>query len=196
MIVDDKYDIELLRRGSSDAFERLFHEYGGKLYNFLMKLSSGDTYLAEEIVQRTFIKIWDTHSQINPDKSFISYLCTIAKNMLLNEYEHQVVEYVYKEYISKYFSMEERVTPENELSKNLLEEYIDKLTEQLPPARREVFILSRKEMLSNKEIAEKLNITESTIQTQLSKALSFMKEQLALYYKEILLLIFVCDFVN
>lgn len=196
MIVDDKYDLRLLQEGSSDAFERLFHQYGGKLYNFLLKLSSGDTYLAEEIVQRTFIKIWDMHTQINPDKSFISYLCTIAKNMLMNEYEHQVVEYVYKEYISKYFSVEENITPENELSKKLLEEYIDKLTEQLPPARREVFILSRKEMLSNKEIAEKLNITESTIQTQLSKALNFMKEQLAHYYKEILLLIFFCDFVN
>lgn len=196
MLITDKNDIKLLREGSSDAFERLFHQYGGKLYNFLLKLSSGDTYLAEEIVQRTFIKIWDTHAQINPDKSFISYLCTIAKNMLMNEYEHQVVEYVYREYVSKYSSIKESITPENDLNRNLLEEYIDRLTEQLPPARRKIFILSRKEMLSNKEIAKKLNITESTIQTQLSKALSFMKEHLARHYKEILLLIFFCNFVN
>ncbi|MBK5722828.1 RNA polymerase sigma-70 factor [Dysgonomonas sp. Marseille-P4677] len=196
MFVRDKYDIELLQQGSSEAFERLFHQYGGKLYNFILKLSSGDTYLAEEIVQRTFIKIWDTRSQIDSNKSFISYICTIAKNMLMNEYEHQMVEYIYKEYVSKFVSTKYNITPENELNRKLLEEYIDKLTEELPPARRQIFVMSRKEMLSNKEIAERLNISESTIQTQLSKALSFMKEHLARYYKEILLLLISSHFVN
>ncbi|WP_101690930.1 RNA polymerase sigma-70 factor [Dysgonomonas massiliensis] len=196
MDIDEKNDIELLQKGSSDAFERLFHRYGGKLYNFILKLSSGDTYLAEEMVQRTFIKIWDTHTQINSNKSFISYLCTIAKNMLMNEYEHQIVEFVYKEYASKYLSTHENITPDKELNRNLLEKYIDELTEKLPPARRQIFIMSKKEMLSNKEIAAKLNISESTIHTQLSKALSFMKEQLARYYDDILLLLLITHFVN
>lgn len=56
--------------------------------------------------------------------------------------------------------------------------------------------MSKKEMLSNKEIAAKLNISESTIHTQLSKALSFMKEQLARYYDDILLLLLITHFVN
>lgn len=81
------------------------------------------------MVQRTFIKIWDTHTQINSNKSFISYLCTIAKNMLMNEYEHQIVEFVYKEYASKYLSTHENITPDKELNRNLLEKYIDELTE-------------------------------------------------------------------
>lgn len=196
MAIDKKNDLELLQQGSPEAFERLFHQYGGKLYNFVLKLSAGNTYLAEEITQRAFIKIWDTHMQVNPDKSFISYLCTISKNMLMNEYEHQTVEYLYKEYALKYLSTSDNLTPENELSRNLLEEYIDLLTEKLPPARKQIFIMSRKEMLSNKEIAQKLNITESTIQTQLSKALSFMKEQLARYYKEILLFLLFQELVN
>lgn len=196
MLNNEKHDVELLRQGSSVAFERLFHQYGGKLYNFLLKISAGDKYLAEEIVQRTFIKIWNTHSQVNPNKSFISYLCTIAKNMLMNEYEHQTVEYLYREYVFKYLSLSNQVTPDKELGRNLLEEYIDQLTEKLPPARRQIFIMSRKQMMSNKEIAEKLNITESTIQTQLSKALAFMKEQLQDYYKEILLLVLFTNLVN
>lgn len=183
-----------LRDGSSEAFEELFHKYGGKLYNFILKLSSGNTYLAEEMVQRTFIKVWETHSSLNPEKSFISYLCTIAKNMLMNEYEHQTVEFIYREYVLAHLSANDYST-EKEVNRNMLEEYIDKLTEKLPPARRQIFIMSRKEMLSNKEIAKKLQITESTIQTQLSKALAFMKDQLSKYYDHILFILF-CVFVN
>jgi len=180
--LETERDIVLkLRDGSSAAFEKLFHKYAGKLYNFILKLSSGNTWLTEETVQSTFVKIWEMHASLNPDKSFISYLCTIAKNKLVNEYEHRTVEYVYREYVLKYHSYSDNST-EKETDRALLEEYIDCLIEKLPPARKQVFILSRKEMLSNKEIAEKLQISESTIQTQLSKAVAFMKEHLAKYY--------------
>jgi RNA polymerase sigma-70 factor (ECF subfamily) len=75
-----------------------------------------------------------------------------------------MVEYVYKEYILKYSSYIDNVT-EKEIDKNLLEEYIDRLIQKLPPARKQVFIMSRKEMLSNKEIAERLHISESSVHT-------------------------------
>ncbi|MDR1623828.1 MAG: RNA polymerase sigma-70 factor [Tannerellaceae bacterium] len=167
-----------LRDGSPEAFEKLFHAYGGKLYNFILKISSGDVYLAEEMVQNTFVRVWETRAFLNPDKSFISYLCTIARNKLVNEYEHRTVEYIYREYVQTFHPATENST-EKETDRNLLEELIDRLIEKLPPARKQVFILSRKEMLSTKEIAERLRISESTVQTQLSKAVSFMKEHLA-----------------
>ena len=150
-----------------------------------MKVSKGDSYIAEELVQRTFIKVWETKEYVNPEKSFISYLCTIAKNMLLNEYEHQTIQFIYEEYM-KVRTVENDDSTEKEVDKNLLEEYIDKLADKLPPKRREIFILSRKDGLSNKEIAQKLNITESTIETQLSKALSFMKSEIKAHYDNIL----------
>jgi len=72
-----------------------------------------------------------------------------------------------------------------------LEDYIDKLADELPPKRKEIFILSRKEGLSNKMIAKQLNISESTIETQLSKALEFMKSQIHNHYDYILVLLFI-----
>jgi len=152
-----------------------------------MKVSKGDTYIAEELVQRTFIS-WETREYIDSNKSFISYLCTIAKNMLLNEYEHQTVQFIYQEYI-KVNTADIDSSTEMEVNRNLLEEYIDKLAENLPPKRREIFILSRKEGLSNKKIAERLHITESTIETQLSKALTFMKSQLLNHYDKVLVIL-------
>jgi RNA polymerase sigma-70 factor (ECF subfamily) len=183
-------DLVSLRNASMPAFENLYRRYSGKLYNFILKLSGGDRYVAEELVQRTFIKVWETRERIQPDQSFISYLCTISRNMLLNEYEHQTVKFIYEEYI-KLNLLQEDSSTEKQVDKNLLEQYIDRLTEQLPPRRKEIFILSRKWGLSNKEIAQQLQITESTIETQLSKALAFMKNQLRENYDFIFLLLFM-----
>jgi RNA polymerase sigma-70 factor (ECF subfamily) len=188
MALSEKEELELLRTASKQSFEALYYRYSGKLYNFVMKVSKGDSYMAEELVQRTFIKVWETREYVNPDKSFISYLCTIAKNMLLNEYEHQTIQFIYEEYI-KVKTAENEDSTEKEIDKKLLEEYIDKLADKLPPKRKQIFILSRKEGLSNKEISKQLNISESTIETQLSKALSFMKSQLILHYDNILVIL-------
>ena len=190
MALSEKEELGLLRNASKESFEALYYRYSAKLYNFVMKVSKGDTYMAEELVQRTFIKIWETREYINPDKSFISYLCTIAKNMLLNEFEHQTVQFIYEEYIKMSVAENDNST-EKEVNKNLLEEYIDILANKLPPKRKEIFNLSRKEGLNNKLIAKKLNISESTIETQLSKALSFMKTQLKDHYDQILSLLII-----
>lgn len=184
-----------LRAGSSEAFETLFHKYGGKLYNFTLKLSSGNTYMAEEIVQDTFIRIWETHTLLDPEKSFISFLYTIARNKLVNEYEHRAVTYIYREYVQKYQPNADNTT-EKDTDKNLLEEYIDCLTEKLPPARKQIFILSKKKMLSNEDIAKQLNISEHTVRNQLSEAVSFMRKHLARYYDSIITILLIYIFVN
>ena len=190
MVLTEKEELELLRNASKQSFESLYNRYSGKLYNFIMKVSKGDTYIAEELVQRTFIKVCETREYVDPNKSFISYLCTIAKNMLLNEYKHQTIRFIYTEYI-KGIATDNYNFTEKEVDKNLLEEYIDKLIDKLPPKRREVFILSRKEGLSNKKIAERLQITESTIETQLLKASTFMKNQMQKHYELLLLILFM-----
>lgn len=190
MNLSEKEELELLKDGSRKAFESLYFQYSGKLYNFIIRLSHGDTWLTEELVQRTFLKIWETRSYINPEKTFISYLCTIAKNMLVNEMEHRTIQFIYDEYIRATMQDQDSSTEQN-LDKKLLEEYIDGLTEQLPPRRKEIYLLSRKQGYSNKQIAEQLHITESTIETQLSKALSFMKSKLREHYDTVLFVMLV-----
>ena len=78
----------------TSAFEKLYHRYSGKLYNFIMRISAGNRYMAEEVVQSTFIRIWEVRGTVDPESSFISFLCTIAKNLLMNMYQRQTVESV------------------------------------------------------------------------------------------------------
>lgn len=183
-----------LKEGSFQAFEKLYTMYSGKLYNFIMRLSSGDQYMAEEVVQSTFIRIWEVRAKVAPDASFISFLCTIAKNLLMNMYQRQTVEYVYNEYLMK-SRVDRDSQTEDDIDLRFLNDYIDSLAEELPVQRKKIFILSKRQNYTNKEIAEMMGISESTVATQLSLAVKFMREQLMKHYDKVIALLFAF-FVN
>lgn len=94
---DEKELISRLNMGDAHAFKLLYNRYSGKVYNFVMKVSRGDCYLAEEIVQNVFIKVWEVRLNVDAQKSFIAYLCTIAKNMVVNIFLHQMQEQQFRE---------------------------------------------------------------------------------------------------
>ncbi|CDA85581.1 RNA polymerase sigma-70 factor [Bacteroides congonensis] len=183
-----------LKEGSFQAFEKLYTMYSGKLYNFIMRLSSGDQYMAEEVVQSTFIRIWEVREKVDIDASFISFLCTIAKNLLMNMYQRQTVEYVYNEYLLK-SGVDRDSQTEDDIDLRFLNDYIDSLAEELPAQRKKIFILSKRQNYTNKEIAGMMGISESTVATQLSLAVKFMREQLMKHYDKVIALL-LAFFVN
>jgi RNA polymerase sigma-70 factor (ECF subfamily) len=187
---NDSDYIKQLNEGSKQAFECLYNWYSGKLYRFILKITRGNTWQTEELVQRTFIRIWESREQIDPCKSFLSYMCTIAKNMLLNELEHQTVEFFFQEYVKRSETNIDYSTDKT-IDLKFLDEAIDKLANRLPPARKQIFLLRKQKNYSVKEIARELNLAETTVQTQLSKALLFIKEQLLKYYFMICSIIFI-----
>ena len=179
-----------LRNGSDKAFEAIYNRFAGKLYNFVMTISHGDRYMAEEIVQSTFIKLWEVRQEINPDKSLLSFLSTIAKNMLFNKYQRKTIEFLYQKFIMNE-QKEYHNQTENEIDRKWLENFVDELIDQLPPARRKIFILRKKNDLSTKEIAEVMNVSVSTVETQLSLAMKFMKTEFEKNYDKLFLLMFI-----
>ena len=183
-----------LKEGSFQAFEKLYTMYSGKLYNFIMRLSSGDQYMAEEVVQSTFIRIWEVREKVDIDASFISFLCTIAKNLLMNMYQRQTVEYVYNEYLLK-SGVDRDSQTEDDIDLRFLNDYIDSLAEELPAQRKKIFILSKRQNYTNKEIAGMMGISESTVATQLSLAVKFMRDQLMKHYDKVIALL-LAFFVN
>ena len=77
-------------------------------------------------------------------------------------------------------ALEEPYDVEEEIDAHNLQEYIDRLIDELPPRRREIFNLSRKEQKSYKEIAILLNISEKTVENQISEALKYLKKNITL----------------
>lgn len=187
--INEKRLLTELKNGSFQAFERLYNMYSGKLYNFIMRISSGNQYMAEEVVQSAFIRVWEVRERVEPESSFISFLCTIAKNLLMNMYQRQTVEYVYNEYL-KNTGVDRDSQTEESIDLRFLNGYIDSLAEELPAQRKKIFILSKRQNYTNKEIAEMMGISESTVATQLSLAVKFMREQLMKHYDKIVALLF------
>lgn len=187
--INEKRLLTELKNGSFQAFERLYNMYSGKLYNFIMRISSGNQYMAEEVVQSAFIRVWEVRERVEPESSIISFLCTIAKNLLMNMYQRQTVEYVYNEYL-KNTGVDRDSQTEESIDLRFLNEYIDSLAEELPAQRKKIFILSKRQNYTNKEIAEMMGISESTVATQLSLAVKFMREQLMKHYDKIVALLF------
>lgn len=136
---DEKRLLAELGAGSFQAFEKLYHRYSGKLYNFIMRISAGNRYMAEEVVQSTFIRIWEVRGTVDPESSFISFLCTIAKNLLMNMYQRQMVEFVYNEYLMK-SGIDRDFQTEEGIDLHFLHEYIDSLADKLPEQRKKIFI--------------------------------------------------------
>ena len=165
--INEKRLLTELKNGSFHAFERLYNMYSGKLYNFIMRISSGNQYMADEVVQSAFIRVWEVR---------------------------QTVEYVYNEYL-KNTGVDRDSQTEESIDLRFLNEYIDSLAEELPAQRKKIFILSKRQNYTNKEIAEMMGISESTVATQLSLAVKFMREQLMKHYDKIVALLFAF-FVN
>lgn len=173
----DKDVIVSLKNGKEEAFEVLFWEYNTHIYHFVYSLLY-DKSLAEDLTQNVFLKIWERREDIDLAQSFDSYLFTIARHLVYKETEKRLLSESLTETLQKQLSdgdtlMEEKIDAES------LREYIDSLIEELPPARREIFRLSRKEHLSYKEIALRLSISEKTVETQLNRALHFLRDKLS-----------------
>ena len=187
---DTEILIQPLKNGSVKAFDALYQLYSARLYNFVLKISKGDTYMAEEIVQRVFIKIWEDRSMLDTQKSFNAFICTIAKNMLMNEYKHQMVEFVYQDYVLR-SNQEGSSEREDRIEYTFLEKYLDTLIDQLTPARREVYIMNRIDKLTVKEIAQRSGKSEKTIEKQLSEANEFIRRQFSKHYDKLFSLLII-----
>ncbi len=187
---DTEILIQPLKNGSVKAFDALYQLYSARLYNFVLKISKGDSYMAEEIVQRVFIKIWEERSLLDTQKSFNAFICTIAKNMLMNEYKHQMVEFVYQDYILQ-INKDESSDGVDKIEYVFLEKYLNTLIEQLTPARREVYIMNRIDKLTVKEIAQRSGKSEKTIEKQLSEANEFIRRQFSKHYDKLFSLLII-----
>ncbi|MGQ8335121.1 RNA polymerase sigma-70 factor [Sunxiuqinia sp. A32] len=172
-------DEELMHRIKNEdevAFELIFYRYKGRLLDFLKK-SLPDEEDAEGIVQEVFVKLWLHRKELDTSKSLNSFLYTIARNELYGNLRKLLTKRKYLEEL--YFSSKSSSnTTEKQIEYKELQQAVAKLIYRLPEKRREVFILSREEGLSYKEISKKLGISENTVDTQIRKALSFLRDGL------------------
>lgn len=180
--MEERNLIALLKQGSREAFATLYRQYWQQVYNFChLYLTNADD--AEDVVQEVFIKVWENREWIREDERFKGLLFIITRNLVFNQHRKKVNECLYK--VTLLAALEESEEIEEEIDANDLRAYIERLIDELPPRRREIFNLSRKEQKSYKEIAELLHISEKTVENQIGEALKYLRKNV------LLLLLFV-----
>jgi RNA polymerase sigma-70 factor (family 1) len=169
-----------LNDSDEDAFEQLYQLYSGRLFGYLIKLIKSELF-AQELLQDTFIKLWNNREKINTDKSFRSYLFRIAENNVYDFFrkaarDKKLQAAIIKSACRHYQHVEENLlTKENE---QILQDAIN----LLPPKRRQIFQLIKIEERSYDEVSTLLNISVSTINDHIVKATKSIREALKQYH--------------
>ena len=128
---------------------------------------------------------------LDEGKSFDNYVCTIAKSRLLNTYKHRMVESLYTRLVRETAS-EATDTTRNEIDTDFLSEFLSTIIDELPEARWRIFMMSRYECLTNKEIAARLHLSENTVESQMNKALKFIRAKVE-KYNLLIVVAFLCQ---
>jgi len=159
------------------AFDAIYNKYCHRLYKFVFVYLKREED-AEEIVQEVFIKVWNARDKIDVYSSFKSFLFTIAYNETMSLLRKRLIEAKSREYLKSIQQIETSDQVINELQYKELDDRLQASLNQLTPRQKEIFILSREEGLTHKEIAEKLNISESTVNNHLVSTLKFLKSRI------------------
>ncbi len=164
-----------IKLSSADAFKTVFELYQEGIFNFV-HYKLGNIEAAEDIVQDVFIKLWETRHQLKEDRSLKSYLFTIANNLALNYMRHAKVVMKFQQELSEETSLQE--SPQAALEKKEFREKLLACIAALPEKPRLVFMMSRMENLSYKEIAERLDISIKTVESHIGNALKALRQSL------------------
>jgi RNA polymerase sigma-70 factor (ECF subfamily) len=175
---------ELLNLQKTDEnrfIEVLFKKYYSPLCRTVNRIVN-DTDAAEDLVQDVFMKVWNNRQTLEINLSIKSYLYRSAINSALNYLEKNKK----KVHLEESNFLEPSVNDaEDQLHFNEVQQRVKEATDALPPACKTIFILSRQENMSYKEIADSLQISPKTVENQMGKALKHFREYLSVYIKHL-----------
>jgi RNA polymerase sigma-70 factor (ECF subfamily) len=183
----ENWDLVILsgiRTGEKKAFDLLFQHYYSNLCHYAASILH-DHDASEDIVQNLFAELWINHNRILIKSSLYSYLLRSTHNACLDYLKHLKVR---EEFQAKAQADLSESFDDNFISAEILHK-MDKSIEQLPEQCKRIFKLSRFEDLKYREIANLLNISENTVDTQIRRALNKLKNDLRDYLITIFLFI-------
>jgi RNA polymerase sigma-70 factor (ECF subfamily) len=174
---------EILINGK-DGFKKIFQQFYQPLYH-LSSHYLEDHDEAKEVVQGAFVKLWEVRQNLDEDSNIRNFLFTLVKNNCLNLLKRKQLLLKHHEKI-KWMEMHYQYESLSRMGGDYLEfnelkDKIDLAIKNLPEHCRVVFEMSRFEQLKNREIAEKLGVTQKTVEAHLTRALKTLRNDLREY---------------
>ena len=172
----EKHIIEGIRSGRESAYQLLFELYYQVLVIFAKKyLDDLDT--ARDVVQEFFVYLYESRHSVIIQTSLKSYLFSSVKNRCLNQLRHEGVREKHRNMI-RHSEIGREPDLDEMMDATELEARIFNIVSQLPEKCRRIYIMSRVDGKRNGEIAKELNLSIRTVETQISKALKALRNNL------------------
>ncbi|WP_281225521.1 RNA polymerase sigma factor [Flavobacterium aquiphilum] len=179
--------IKSLVDGEEKAYKFLLNKFHRKLHAYAMTLVN-DHSMAQDIVQNVFLNTWKSRNKLKPEFPIQSFLYKSVYNEFINSYQQNKAKMLLQQ---KYLeSIQNVVENTDESTVERMIALINQEIKNLPPKCQQIFILSKKEGLTNIEIAEYLDVSIKTVEAQISKAFKILKEKLKDNYNMMLFLLF------
>lgn len=172
-------DLELLplsKEGNQEAFSELYSRYWHALYIYACKMLGSDD--AEDVIQEVFTSIWLNGNELRIKSSVASYLYSAVRYKIFDHFDRRKVRANYVDSLQHFADKGEYIS-DNYIREKELARLIEAEIRLLPEKMRQVFEMSRKEYLSQKEIAERLSISNTTVKKQISNAVKILRVKIA-----------------
>jgi len=170
-----------IRAGDQRTFDAMFEAHYERLCAFAATVVGSDA-VAEEVVQETFLKIWEQRERWHVTTTVAAYLYRAVRNRAIGQVRHGLVERRLQDRVGIDHPVpalgERPATPEEELRATELTSAIEGALAALPPRCREAFLLRRRHGLSYSEIADTMGITQKTVEVQIGAALRSLRAAL------------------
>ncbi|MDM1295394.1 RNA polymerase sigma-70 factor [Sphingobacterium sp. N143] len=165
--------LPLISQGDQRAFAVLYDLFAPDLISFIAKkISSAE--VAEDILHDLFLSVWKNRGMIEQIESLPAYLFSSCRYLILAQYRKEMKLKITQDF-EQLELPDETIAIEDKLYYRYIIDVVTKEIENLPEKCKAVFKLSREYYMSNKEIAQKLEISESTVEKHINKAIRHLR---------------------
>jgi RNA polymerase sigma-70 factor (ECF subfamily) len=179
-LLTDEQLAELCREGNKEAFSVLVERYQNQIFSLAFRLG-GDYDEAKDMAQEAFIRVFQNINAFNQGSRFFPWFYRVAHNSCINSLNKRGRRHISTEnlFTEEMDATPTAINPEYELEKKEDAALIGKCLRELPPQFRIPLMLKYIEGLSYKEMAEKLDLPVSTIETRLFRGRKMLEKKIS-----------------
>ena len=173
---EERY-VAALKEGSREAFTMLYNLYADRLYSFAL-VQSKSKQMAEDVVQDTFLKLWNNRTNLNCYGNVQALVFTMARNLIIDAFRRQVANIDIDAYFNLHEALPSTASPEESLYFNETKEHLEQAKAKLSNKECKIYEMSREQDMPIKKIAQTLNLSPQTVKNYLTSTLKVFRSQL------------------
>ena len=174
---NEERDVAALKEGSREAFTMLYNLYADRLYSFAL-VQTKSKQMAEDVVQDTFLKLWNNRTNLNCYGNVQALVFTMARNLIIDAFRRQVANIDIEAYLKLHEALPSTASPEESLYLKETKEHLKQAKAKLSNKECKIYEMSREQDMPIKKIAQTLNLSPQTVKNYLTSTLKVFRSQL------------------